>query len=138
MPDAEELRKILAPKKKNKKAKPFYIDFSEFLSNGHFTGWIDLTKGSISTDQLVKAFLKVKGAITKKPVEKDEVIFEKAKEFYAERVESERKAYKEEQIKNIEERKNKMLEEQQQGQERAKKSEKYVPIKVNLGREKTN
>jgi uncharacterized protein YjbI with pentapeptide repeats len=138
MPDAEELRKILAPKKKNKKAKPFYIDFSEFLSNGHFTGWIDLTKGSISTDQLVKAFLKVKGAITKKPVEKDEVIFEKAKEFYAERVESERKAYKEEQIKNIEERKNKMLEEQQQGQERAKKAEKYVPIKVNLGREKTN
>ena len=44
------------------------------MSNGHFTGWIDLTKGSISTDQLVKAFLKVKGAVTKKPVEKDEVI----------------------------------------------------------------
>ena len=138
MPDADELRKILSPKKKNKKAKPFYIDFSEFLSNGHFTGWIDLTKGSISTDQLVKAFLKVKGAVTKKPVEKDEVIFEKAKEFYAERVESERKAHKEEQMRNIEERKNKMLEEQQQGQERAKKAEKYVPIKVNLGREKTN
>ena len=138
MPDADELKRILAPKKKNKKAKPFYIDFSEFLSNGHFTGWIDLTKGSISTDQLVKAFLKVKGAITKKPVEKDDVIFEKAKEFYAERVESERKAHKEEQMKNIEERKNKMLEEQQRGQERAKKAEKYVPIKVNLGREKMN
>ena len=70
--------------------------------------------------------------------EKDEVIFEKAKEFYAERVESERKAHKEEQMRNIEERKNKMLEEQQQGQERAKKAEKYVPIKVNLGREKMN
>lgn len=138
MPDADELKRILAPKKKNKKGKPFYIDFSEFLSNGHFTGWIDLTKGSISTDQLVKAFLKVKGAITKKPVEKDDVIFEKAKEFYAERVESERKAHKEEQMKNIEERKNKMLEEQQRGQEQAKKSEKYVPIKVNLGREKMN
>ncbi len=138
VPDADELKRILSPKKKNKKAKPFYIDFSEFLSNGHFTGWIDLTKGSISTDQLVKAFLKVKGAISKKPVEKDEVIFEKAKEFYAERVENERRAYKEEQIKNIEERKNKMLEEQQQGQQRAKKAEKYVPIRVNIGREKTN
>ena len=138
MPDADELKRILAPKKKNKKGKPFYIDFSELLSNGHFTGWIDLTKGSISTDQLVKAFLKVKGALSRKPVEKDEVIFEKAKEFYAERVESERKAHKEEQIKNIEERKNKMLEEQQQGQEKAKKAEKYVPIKVNLSREKTN
>lgn len=135
MPSPEELKKILAPKNK-KKPKRFYIDFSEFLSNGHFTGWIDLTKGSISTEQLVKAFLKVKGAIMKKGDEKDEVIFEKAKEFYAERIESERKAYKEEQIKNIEERKNKMREDQQIGQEKVDKNEKYVPIKVNLGREK--
>lgn len=134
VPSAEELKKILAPKKK-KKAKRFYIDFSEFLSNGHFTGWIDLTKNSISTDQLVKAFLKVKGALFKKPEEKDEVIFEKAKEFHAGRLEEERKAYNEEQKKNIEDRKQKMLDEQQAGQERASRNEKYVPISVNLGRD---
>lgn len=134
IPSAEELKKILAPKKK-KKAKHFYIDFSEFLSNGHFTGWIDLTKNSISTDQLVKAFLKVKGALFKKPEEKDEVIFEKAKEFHAGRLEEERKAYNDEQKKNIEDRKQKLLDEQQAGQERASKSEKYVPISVNLGRD---
>ncbi len=133
VPSAEELKKILAPKKK-KKAKPFYIDFSEFLSNGHFTGWIDLTKNSISTDQLVKAFLKVKNTIAKKPDEKDEVIFEKAKEFHAERLEGERRAHNEEQKKNIEERKQKMLEEQRGGQERSSKGERYVPINVNLGR----
>lgn len=134
IPSAEELKKILAPKKK-KKAKHFYIDFSEFLSNGHFTGWVDLTKNSISTDQLVKAFLKVKGALFKKPEEKDEVIFEKAKEFHAERLEEERKAYNEEQKKNIEDRKQKLLDEQQAGHERASKSERYVPISVNLGRD---
>ncbi len=134
VPSADELKKILAPKKK-KKAKKFYIDFSEFLSNGHFTGWIDLTKNSISTDQLVKAFLKVKGVLFKKPEEKDEVIFEKAKEFHSERLEEERKAYNDEQKKNIEERKQKLLEEQQAGQERASKSEKYVPISVNLSRD---
>ena len=134
IPSADELKKILAPKKK-KKAKHFYIDFSEFLSNGHFTGWIDLTKNSISTDQLVKAFLKVKGALFKKPEEKDEVIFEKAKEFHAGRLEEERKAYNEEQKKNIEERRQKMLDEQNAGREAASKSEKYVPISVNLNRD---
>lgn len=133
VPNADELKKILAPKNR-KKAKRFYIDFSEFLSNGRFTGWIDLTKNSISTDQLVKAFLKIKNTIAKKPEEKDEVIFEKAKAFHAERLEEERKAYNEEQKKNIEERKQKMLEEQQAGQERASRDEKYVPINVNLGR----
>ena len=133
IPSAEELKKIMAPKKK-KKAKPFYIDFTEFLSNGHFTGWIDLTKNSISTDQLVKAFLKVKNTIAKKPDEKDEVIFEKAKEFHAGRLEEERRAYNEEQKKNIEERKQKMLEEQRAGQERAAKNERYVPLNVNLGK----
>lgn len=137
VPDADELKRILAPKKK-KKAKPFYIDFSEFLSNGHFTGWIDLTKGSISTDQLVSAFLKVKGKFVKKIEEKDDVIFEKAKEFYASKIEGERKAQKEEQLKNIEERKNKMLEEQKAGLEKASKEEKYVPININLGREDRN
>lgn len=86
VPNADELKKILAPKNR-KKAKRFYIDFSEFLSNGRFTGWIDLTKNSISTDQLVKAFLKIKNTIAKKPEEKDEVIFEKAKAFHAERLE---------------------------------------------------
>ncbi len=134
IPSADELKKILAPKKK-KKAKHFYIDFSEFLSNGHFTGWVDLTKNSISTDQLVKAFLKVKGALFKKPEEKDEVIFEKAKEFHAGRLEEERKAYNEEQKKNIEGRRQKMLDEQNAGRETASKSEKYVPISVNLSRD---
>lgn len=132
VPNAEELKKILAPKKK-KKAKRFYIDFTEFLSNGHFTGWTDLTKGCITTDQLVKAFLKIKGAILQKPVENDEVIFEKAQQFHAERLEEERKAYNDEQKKNIEDRKQKMLEEQRAGQEKASKSEKYVPLNVNLG-----
>lgn len=134
IPSADELKKILAPKKK-KKAKHFYIDFSEFLSNGHFTGWIDLTKGSISTDQLVKSFLKVRETIIKKPEEKDAVIFEKAKEFHAERLEGEHKAHIEEQKKNIEERKQKMLTEQNAGLEKPTKEEKYVPIKVNLGRD---
>ena len=60
----------------------------------------------------------MKNVIAKKPEEKDEVIFEKAKEFHAQRIEEERKAYNEEQRKNIEERKQKMLEEQQQGREK--------------------
>jgi len=135
VPNAEELKKILAPKKK-KKAKHFYIDFSEFLSNGHFTGWIDLTKDKgISTEQLVKAFLKIKGVVVKKPEEKDSVIFEKAKEFHAERLEQERKAYNEEQKRNIEERKQKLLEEQNSGQERGGKEEKYVPLTINFGKD---
>ncbi len=133
VPSPDELKKILAPKNR-KKAKRFYIDFTEFLSNGRFTGWIDLTKNSISTDQLVKAFLKVKNVIAKKPEEKDDVIFEKAKEFHAQRIEEERKAYNEEQRKNIEERKQKMLEEQQQGREKTTSDEKYVPLNINLGR----
>lgn len=123
VPSPEELRKILAPKKK-KKAKRFYIDFSELLSNGRFLGWTDLTKNSISTDQLVKAFLKIKNAIAKKPEEKDEIIFEKAQQFHAERLEEERKIYNEEQKKNIEERKQRMME----SKEQASKDEKYVPI----------
>lgn len=131
VPNADELKKILAPKKK-KKAKHFYIDFTEFLSNGHFTGWIDLTKNSIDTEQLMKAFLKVRGALVKKTSEKDEVIFEKAKEFHAERLEGERKAYNEEQKKNIEKRKQKMLEGQQT---KVNRDEKYVPIKVNFERD---
>lgn len=130
MPTPEELRKILAPKKK-KKAKKFYIDFTDLLSNGRFLGWIDLTKNSISTDQVVKAFLKFKNAIARKPEEKDEVIFEKAQAFHAQRLEDERKAYNEEQKKNIEERKQKMLEEKQ---EQVNKEEKFTPIHVNLGR----
>lgn len=134
VPSADELKRILAPKSK-KKAKRFYIDFSEFLSNGHFTGWIDLTKDKgISTDQLVKAFLKIRGALIQKPVETDEIIFEKAKAFHAERIEGERKAYNEEQQKKIEEHKHKMMESQNAGHERASKEEKYVPISVNLTR----
>lgn len=133
VPSADELKKILAPKKK-KKAKGFYIDFSEFLSNGHFTGWIDLTKGSVSTDQLVKGFFKVRDAIVKKPEEKDAVIFEKAKEFHTERLEGEHKAHIEEQKRNIEERKQKLMVEQNAGQEKPSREEKYVPIKVNVGR----
>jgi len=129
VPSAEELKKILAPKRR-KKAKRFYIDFSSFLQNGHFLGWIDLTKNSISTNQLVSAFLKVKNALVKRPEDKDEVIFEKAQQFHAERLEEERKIYNEEQKKNIEERKQKMLE----GTERATRDEKFVPIHVNLGR----
>lgn len=136
VPNAEELKKILAPKKK-KKFKKFYIDFSEFLSNGHFTGWIDLTKGSISTDKLVSAFLKAKEFLTGKVEDKDEIIFEKAKEFHANRLEEERKAYNEEQKKNIEERKQKMLKEQQQGKEiKVESDEKYIPLKVNFGKER--
>lgn len=129
VPTPEELKKILAPKKR-KKAKRFYIDFSSFLQNGHFLGWIDLTKNSISTNQLVSAFLKVKNALVKKPEEKDEIIFEKAQQFHAERLEEERKMYNEEQKKNIEERKQKMLEKT----ESLGNDEKYVPIHVNLGR----
>ena len=136
VPSPEELKKILAPKNR-KKAKKFYIDFSEFLSNGHFTGWIDLTKGSISTDKLVKAFLKAKQFLVGNVEDKDEVIFEKAKEFHANRLEEERKAYNEEQKKNIEERKQKMLQEQQVGKELPTQTdEKYVPIKVNFGRDR--
>ncbi len=129
VPSAEELKKILAPKKK-KKAKRFYIDFSELLSDGHFLGWMDLTKKSISTDQLVGAFLKIKNVLAKKPEEKDEIIFEKAQAFHAERLEAERKAYNEEQKKNIEERKQRVLGEQ----ERVSKEERYSPIQVNVGR----
>lgn len=128
VPSAEELKEILSPKKK-KKAKHFYIDFTEFLSNGHFTGWIDLTKGSISTEDLVKAFLKVRKALTHKPNEKDEIIFEKAKEFHAGRLEAERKAYNDEQKRNIEERKAKMRQ-----QHADNRNEKYVPLNINVGR----
>ena len=134
VPDPEELRRILAPKNR-KKAKGFYIDFTEFLSNGHFTGWIDLTKGSISTDKLVKSFLGIKAAILQKPEDRDEVIFEKAKQFHAERLEEEQRAHNAEQRKNIEERKRKLLEEKQAGKAISHGEEKYVPIKVNLGRE---
>ena len=134
VPNAEELKKILAPKNK-KKAKAFYIDFTEFLSNGHFTGWIDLTKKSISTDQLVKSFLKLKSTILQKPEDKDEVIFEKAKQFHAERLAEEQRVHNAEQRKTIEERKRKMLEEKQAGKLISHSDEKYVPIKVNLGRE---
>ena len=91
-------------------------------------GWTDLTKSSISTDQLVKTFLSIKKAIAKKPEEKDEIIFEKAQQFHAERLEEERKIYNEEQKKNIQERKQKMME----NREEASKDEKYVPIKVSL------
>lgn len=131
VPSPEELKKILAPKNK-KKAKKFYIDFSDFFSNKGIKGWIDLTKYSISTDDLVKGFLKVKNAILKKPEEKDDVIFEKAKEFHQEREAEERRAYNEEQKKNIEARKQKIMEESQNKIETA---EKYTPIKVNLGRD---
>ena len=129
VPSAEELKRILAPKKK-KKAKKFYIDFSSFLQDGHFLGWIDLTKNSISTNQLVSAFLKIKNTLAKRPDEKDDVIFEKAQQFHAARLEEERKIYNEEQKKNIEQRKQKMMQEK----EAASKEEKYVPIHVNLGR----
>ena len=65
----------------------------------------------------------------------DEVIFEKAKEFHANKLEEERKAYNEEQKKNIEERKQKMLQEQQANKElKIENDEKYVPLKVNLGK----
>lgn len=131
IPTAEELKKILAPKNK-KKAKKFYIDFSDFLSNKGIKGWIDLTKYSISTDDLVKGFLKVKNALLKKPDEKDDIIFEKAKEFHQEREAEERRAYNEEQKKNIEARKQKMMEESQSNK---LSEEKYTPIKVNLGRD---
>ena len=128
-PSPEELRKILAPKNR-KKAKKFYIDFSTFLQDGHFLGWTDLTKHSISTDQLVKAFMKVKGVLLHRPEEKDEIIFEKARAFHAERLGEGRQSTSEEQRKNIEERKQKLLE----GQEKASKEEKYVPMHVNIGR----
>lgn len=127
IPAAEELRRIMAPKKK-KKEKPFYIDFSDLLSNGEFKGWIDLTKSSVSTDDIVKGFLKVRSAILQKPEEKDDVIFEKAKAFHAERLNVERQMHNEEQRRNIEERKQKMRMEK----ERPTKAEKYVPIQVNL------
>ena len=136
MPTPEELKKILAPKKV-KKAKKFYIDFTEFLSNGHFKGWIDLTKNSVSTSQIVKAFLKVKNFIAKRPEDKDEIIFEKAKEFHEERIEEERRAYNEEQRKNIEERKQKMLQEQQaeqQAEQQNTSGEKYVPLQLERSR----
>jgi uncharacterized protein YjbI with pentapeptide repeats len=131
VPTAEELRRIMAPKRR-KKAKRFYIDFSDFLSNKGLKGWIDLTKNSISTDDLVKGFLKVFRAVVKEPEAKDEVIFEKAKQFHAARLEEERQEYNEEQKKNIEARKQKLLEESQNNKST---EEKYTPIKVNLGRD---
>jgi hypothetical protein len=52
-------------------------------------------------------------------------------------LEEERKAYNEEQKKNIEERKQKMLKEQQQGKEiKVESDEKYIPLKVNFGKER--
>lgn len=131
VPTAEELRRIMAPKKR-KKAKRFYIDFSDFLSNKGLKGWIDLTKNSISTDDLVKGFLKVFRAVVKEPEAKDEVIFEKAKQFHAERLEEERQEYNEEQKRNIEARKQKMKEEIKNSKAA---EEKHTPIKVNLGRD---
>ncbi len=136
MPSPEEMKKILAPKVK-RKMKKFYIDFGEFLSNGRFTGWIDLTKHKgISSEQLVKAFLNIKSIIARKPEDKDEIIFEKAKEFHEQRVDEERKAYNEEQKKNIEERKQKMIEETK-AVEYEPMEEKYTPMKINTnsGRE---
>lgn len=127
IPAAEELKRIMAPKKK-KKEKPFYIDFSDFLGNGEFKGWVDLTKNSVSTDDVVKGFLKVRSIILQKPMEKDEVIFEKAKAFHAERLNAERQMHNEEQRRNIEERKQQLRE----GKEQATKAEKYVPLQVNL------
>ena len=129
IPSAEELKRILAPKNR-KKAKRFYIDFTDFLSDGHFRGWVDLTKNSISTEQLISAFLKMRNTLLKKPEEKDEVIFEKAKAFHEERLAEERKTYNEEQRRNIEERKQKMME----SQEKTTKEEKFVPIHVDLSR----
>lgn len=126
VPAAEELRRIMAPKKK-KKAKPFYIDFSDLFSSAEFKGWVDLTKSSLSTDDIVKGFFKVRNVVMQKPAEKDEVIFEKAKAFYEERLEKERQAHSDEQRRNIEDRKQKMRQEQT-----ASKEEKYVPIQVSL------
>ena len=131
VPTAEEMRRLMAPKRR-KKAKRFYIDFSDFLSNKGLKGWIDLTKYSISTDDLVKGFLKIFRAVVKEPEDKDEIIFEKAKQFHAERLEEERQEYNEEQRKNIEARKQKMMEESQNNKST---EEKYTPIKVNLGRD---
>ncbi len=127
VPNADELKRIMAPKKK-KKEKPFYIDFSDFLSNGEFKGWIDLTKSSVSTDDLVKGFVKARNSILQKPEEKDELIFEKAKAFHAERLEVERQMRNEEQRRNIEDRKQKLRE----GKEQVSRAEKYVPIQVNF------
>lgn len=127
VPALEELKRITEPKKK-KKEKPFYIDLSDFFSNGEFKGWIDLTKNSISTEDIVEGFLKARKFVLRKPDEKDEVIFEKAKAFHAERVEIERQMHNEEQRRNIEERKQKMRMEK----ENSSKTEKYVPIRVNL------
>ena len=82
--------------------------------------------------------MKAKKFLTGNIEDKDEVIFEKAKEFHENRLEEERKAYNEEQKKNIEERKQKMLREQQVGKEVKieNSDEKYVPLKINLGRER--
>lgn len=129
-PAQDEFKRLTAPKNK-KKSQPFYIDFSDLLSNGEFKGWIDLTKGSMNTDELVGRFFKIRDLVIKKPEDSDGVIFEKAQAFHAERLNAERKAYNEEQRRNIEERKQKILE----GQERASKEERYVPIQVNLGRD---
>ncbi|MBP5698541.1 MAG: hypothetical protein J6W96_03330, partial [Alphaproteobacteria bacterium] len=67
----------------------------------------------------------------KRPNDADAVIFEKAKAFHAERLNNERRAREEEQKRNIVAHKQRML----AGRERANREEKYVPIKVNTGRD---
>ncbi|MBP5698425.1 MAG: pentapeptide repeat-containing protein, partial [Alphaproteobacteria bacterium] len=66
IPSAEEFKQMRKPKNK-KKAKPFYIDFSDLFSDGNFEGWIDLTKSSISTDELVGDFFKIRDILVKRP-----------------------------------------------------------------------
>ncbi len=105
VPGAEELARIMAPKKK-KDAKFNSLDLSDlFLGNGREFGVLDFQKDKgMSIDTLLKAGKKVFGA-GKKPEVKDEKILADAKSEQ----ELQAKSHNEELRKIIEERKQKEL-----------------------------
>ena len=108
-----------------------YYSKSKFVlfQGCHKRLWLELFKKEELNNLDQDAFLEIE------KIRNDEVIFEKAKQFHAERLEEEQRAHNAEQRKNIEERKRKLLEEKQAGKAISHGEEKYVPIKVNLGRE---
>lgn len=110
VPTPLELKRILAPKNKQKN-KPRGIDFTAFFDSRGTAGVWDLTKHpGITVGQLLKMGRQIYGAVVAKPDPKDEEILAKFQQTHDDKQEVLAKEHNAEMRKIIEERKRAMME----------------------------
>ena len=135
IPTMEEMKKIMAPKKKKSKSKMNGIDFEQLFRGGNGSLDFDATKASINVSTMVKKGKEFMGKF-KKPDSDEKIIENYNKNRKQKEPEEPKESSNDELRKSIEQYKREVLEQRQEQRTNKEKSKETVIVNTNKGNER--